>query len=62
MYNNTANRLVMALAVMGLLSTACHKNNVNNNDLRKFEQANLGADKAREDPAWVDPTLKNAWG
>ncbi len=62
MYNNTANRLVTALAVMGLLSAACHKMNVNNNDLRNFEQVNLIADKASYDPGLVDPTLKNAWG
>ena len=62
MCNFTANRLVMALAVLSLLSTACHKMNVNNNDLRNFEQVNLVADKASYDPGLVDPTLKNAWG
>jgi uncharacterized protein (TIGR03118 family) len=63
MYNNTANRLVMALAVMSLLSTACRKNNnVNNNDLRNFEQVDLIADNASYSPGLVDPTLKNAWG
>jgi uncharacterized protein (TIGR03118 family) len=62
MCNFPANRLVMALAVLCLLSTACHKMNVNNNDLRNFEQVNLVADKASYDPGLVDPTLKNAWG
>jgi uncharacterized protein (TIGR03118 family) len=62
MYNKTANRLAMALAVFSLLSTACHKMNVNNSDLRNFEQVNLVADKASYDPGLVDPTLKNAWG
>src|ERR1700722_12024309 len=62
MYNNTANRLVMALAVMDLFSTTCHKMNVNNNDLRNFEQVNLIADNGSYNPGLVDPTLKNAWG
>lgn len=62
MYNKTADRLAIALVVMSLLSTACHKMNVNNNDLRNFEQVNLIADKASYDPGLVDPTLKNAWG
>jgi uncharacterized protein (TIGR03118 family) len=62
MCNFTANRLVMALTVLSLLSIACHKMNVNNNDLRNFEQVNLVADKASYDPGLVDPTLKNAWG
>jgi uncharacterized protein (TIGR03118 family) len=62
MYNETANRLAIALAFLGLLSTACHKMNVNNNDLRNFEQVDLIADNASYNPGLVDPTLKNAWG
>jgi len=62
MYNNTSNRLGMAFVIMSLLSAACHKMSINNNDLRNFEQVNLIADKSSYDPGLVDPTLKNAWG
>ena len=62
MYNNTSIRLLTAMAVMGLLSTACHKMNFNNNDLRDFEQVNLIANNADYNAGLVDPTLQNAWG
>lgn len=52
----------MAMAVMGLLLTACHKMNFNNNDLRDFEQVDLIANTSGYGAGLVDPTLQNAWG
>ncbi|HEY4155408.1 MAG TPA: TIGR03118 family protein, partial [Puia sp.] len=40
----------------------CRKSNVNNKDLRDFQQVNLVANSAAYAPALVDPTLQNAWG
>ena len=52
----------LVLIAFGLLTTACHKMAINNNDLRNFEQVNLIADNGSYNPGLVDPTLKNAWG
>lgn len=62
MYNITSIRLLTAMAVMSLLSIACHKMNFNNNDLRDFEQVNLIANNGNYGAGLVDPTLQNAWG
>src|ERR1700743_1429860 len=62
MYNNTSIRLLTAMAVMGLLLTACHKMNFNNNDLRNFLQVDLVANKTGYGAAQIDPTMQNAWG
>src|ERR1700744_655393 len=62
MYKNTSIRLLTAMAVLGLLLTACHKNNFNNNDLRDFEQVDLIANTSGYGAGLVDPTLQNAWG
>src|ERR1700761_9533877 len=50
------------LALLGLLATACHKMNFNNNDLRDFQQVNLIANNGSYGAGLVDPTLQNAWG
>jgi uncharacterized protein (TIGR03118 family) len=62
MYNITSIRLLTAVAVMGLLSTACHKMNFNSNDLRNFEQIDLVANKDGYGAAHIDSTMQNAWG
>ena len=62
MYNITTNRVLTALAVMGMLLTACRKMNFNSNDLRNFEQIDMVANKAGYGAALIDPTLQNAWG
>ena len=62
MYKNTTIRLLMISAGFGLLSTACHKMNINNNDLRNFEEVNLVANNASYSPGLVDPTLQDGWG
>ena len=50
------------LVIGGLLATACHKTNVNPNNLRNFEQVVLVANSAKYGPKLVDATLQNAWG
>ncbi len=50
------------IAACVALSVACHKQVVNNNDLKNFQQVNLVANSAAYSPALVDPTLLNAWG
>ncbi|HWB90313.1 MAG TPA: TIGR03118 family protein, partial [Puia sp.] len=62
MYKNTAIRLLTVSVGFGLLSTACHKVNINNKDLRNFEEVNLIANDASYNPGLVDPVLQNAWG
>jgi uncharacterized protein (TIGR03118 family) len=52
----------MVLVIGGLLAAACHKANVNQNDLRNFEQVVLVANNAKYGPQLVDTTLQNAWG
>jgi len=46
----------------GFLAVACHKSNINQKDLRNFEQMVLVANKAMYGPKLVDTTLQNAWG
>jgi uncharacterized protein (TIGR03118 family) len=43
-------------------SIGCRKANINNKDLRDFQQVNLVSDNAAFAPSLVDPTLLNAWG
>lgn len=62
MYKNATIRLLMVSAGFGLLSTACRKMNINNNDLRNFEEVNLIANNGSYGAGLVDPTLQNAWG
>ena len=53
-----------ALLAGSVLLTACHKNNIhnNNNDLKDFDQVNLVSDNGSYGAGLVDPTLHNAWG
>jgi uncharacterized protein (TIGR03118 family) len=53
-------RSLRLLFVLGILAAACHKININNNDLRDFEQVNLVANVGTA--GLTDPTLENAWG
>jgi uncharacterized protein (TIGR03118 family) len=62
MYSHTTFRLLTALVVMSLFSTACRKMNFNNNDLKNFEEVNLIANNGDYNAGLVDPTLQNAWG
>jgi len=62
MYKNTTIQLLMVSVGFGLLSTACHKMNINNNDLRNFEEVNLIANNGNYGAGLVDPTLQDAWG
>ena len=62
MYNFTTNRLLTAMAVMGMLLTSCRKMNFNSNDLRNFEQIDLVANTSGLGASLIDPTLQNAWG
>src|SRR5882724_2761423 len=58
--NKKLTRLGLALMA---LSLGCHKSNVDNKDLRDFQQVNLVANKFEEyHPLTVDPTLINAFG
>jgi uncharacterized protein (TIGR03118 family) len=55
-------RVGLWLLFGGLLAVACHKSNIDQKDLRNFQQVNLVANKAKYGPKLVDPTLQNAWG
>jgi uncharacterized protein (TIGR03118 family) len=57
----SANSFLIIAACI-TLSVACHKQAINNNDLKNFQQVNLVANSAAYAPALVDPTLLNAWG
>ena len=46
----------------GVLAAACHKSNIDQKDLRNFEQVVLVANNAKYGPKLVDPTLQNGWG
>ena len=52
----------MWLLIGGMLAVACHKNNINQKDLRNFEQVVLVANKAMYGPKLMDTGLQNAWG
>jgi uncharacterized protein (TIGR03118 family) len=56
------NRAGFWLLFAGILAAACHKSNVDQKDLRNFEQVVLVANKAMYGPKLVDTTLQNAWG
>jgi len=62
MYNITTNRVLTALAVMGMLLTACRKMNFNSNDLRNFEQIDLVANRDGYGAPLIDTALQNGWG
>jgi uncharacterized protein (TIGR03118 family) len=52
------------LLTISLMATsfACHKSNINDKDLRDFNQVNLVANSSEYHPATVDSTLINAFG
>jgi uncharacterized protein (TIGR03118 family) len=57
--SKTSLRLLFAIIV---LATACHKINIDRDDLRNFEQVVLVANKWSYGPKLVDTTLQNGWG
>ena len=50
------------LAIASFLFFACHKSNVDQKDLRDFEQVNLVANSEEYHPRTIDQTLINAFG
>ncbi|MES1160613.1 MAG: TIGR03118 family protein, partial [Bacteroidota bacterium] len=55
-------QLSLFLIAALFLSMGCRKNQIQDKDLRDFNQVNLVANTAEYNPATVDPTLLNAWG
>lgn len=56
------NRAGIWLLFGGMMVVACHKSNIDQKDLRNFEQVVLVANKAMYGPKLVDTSLQNAWG
>src|SRR5882762_6333365 len=57
------NKLTGAgLITAAALSFGCHKSNVDNKDLRDFQQVNLVANTAEYQPKRIDKTLQNGFG
>ncbi len=58
---NNANLCLLFISLI-IFSTGCHKQNINQKDLRDFQQVNLVANTSAYSPTLTDPTLQNAWG
>ena len=58
----TPARLCLLLVLLTGLSVSCRKANIDQNDLRNFQQVNLVSNNGANGPTLTDPTLQNAWG
>jgi uncharacterized protein (TIGR03118 family) len=58
---NAANCCALSFFLL-IIAPGCRKQNINENELRDFQQVNLVANTSAYSPALVDPTLQNAWG
>ncbi|HSZ86834.1 MAG TPA: TIGR03118 family protein, partial [Puia sp.] len=58
---NAANFCALSFLLIIIVS-GCRKQNINDNELRDFQQVNLVANNSTYSPTLVDPTLMNAWG
>lgn len=58
----TPMRLCLLLILLTGLSVGCRKSNIDQNDLRNFQQVNLVSNNGANGPVLNDPTLQNAWG
>ncbi|HTI09598.1 MAG TPA: TIGR03118 family protein [Puia sp.] len=55
-------QLSLFLIAALIFTLGCRKNQIQDKDLRDFNQVNLVANAAWYNPVTVDPTLMNAWG
>ncbi len=55
-------RLCLLLVLLTGLSVSCRKANIDQNDLRNFQQVNLVSNNGADGPVLNDPSLQNAWG
>ena len=58
----TTVRLCLLLVLVTGFSVSCRKANIDQNDLRNFQQVNLVSNNSTNGPVLLDPTLQNAWG
>ena len=55
-------RLCLLVVLLTGLSVSCRKANIDQNDLRNFQQVNLVSNNGADGPVLNDPSLQNAWG
>jgi uncharacterized protein (TIGR03118 family) len=55
-------RLCLLVVLSTALSVSCRKANIDQNDLRNFQQVNLVSNNGADGPVLNDPSLQNAWG
>ncbi|HEY2648729.1 MAG TPA: TIGR03118 family protein [Puia sp.] len=55
-------RLCVLLVFITGISQSCRKSNIDQNDLRDFQQVNLVSNNGSYGSTLIDPTLQNAWG
>jgi uncharacterized protein (TIGR03118 family) len=55
-------RLCLLVVLLTALSVSCRKANIDQNDLRNFQQVNLVSNNGADGPVLNDPSLQNAWG
>src|ERR1700757_4584176 len=55
-------RICFFLVLLTGFSVSCRKANIDQNDLRNFQQVNLVSNNGANAPVLTDPTLQNAWG
>ena len=55
-------RLCLLAVLLTGLSVSCRKANIDQNDLRNFQQVNLVSNNGADGPVLNDPSLQNAWG
>ena len=58
----TPLRIFLPFVLLTGLTVSCRKANVDQNDLRDFQQVNLVSNNGANAPVLTDPTLQNAWG
>ncbi len=55
-------RLCLLVVLLTGLAVSCRKANIDQNDLRNFQQVNLVSNNGADGPVLNDPSLQNAWG
>jgi uncharacterized protein (TIGR03118 family) len=58
----TPVRLCLVVILLTCFSVSCRKANIDQNDLRNFQQVNLVSNNGADGPVLNDPSLQNAWG
>ena len=55
-------RLCILFVLLTVITVGCRKSNIDQNDLRDFQQVNLVSNNGADGPTLTDPSLQNAWG